>query len=84
MKEVNMYYSGYIKEQYCFEDENGKRYCFKKANNSLVYEYDLRNNTYVGTLFKVRYFVVSVGDKDELILSDLTFPKRDLVMKQAR
>ena len=72
MKQAKLTFQGYNNGVFKFVDDKNKVFAFDKINNSLIHEFQLKGNDNKGKVFTVKYFVVEKGDKDILILSDLS------------
>ena len=74
MKEKLLTYKGYLNNLFCFTDATGKNVNFKKSRKELIETYQLLDKSNVGRTFLVKYFIVTGGDFDTFILSDLELP----------
>lgn len=73
MKEKIAVFKGVKETKYLFEtDEIPKRdMLFNKANKSLIEDFDLYGKASVGQLFRLKYFIEAISDRDIYILCDM-------------
>jgi hypothetical protein len=73
MKQINAVYRGMKDNKYLFESQElrARNMSFNKANRSLIDDFDLNGKKSVGQLFKLKYFIEEISDRDIYILCDM-------------
>lgn len=75
MKKLQATYKGYKGGAYLFKIDD-RDIEFIKLRVGLIHEYSLKENTSIGQIFMISYFVSRESGKDVLILSDLSVPQK--------
>ncbi|MDG1659350.1 MAG: hypothetical protein P8H56_12285 [Crocinitomicaceae bacterium] len=71
MKRVVLKYLGYKGKLYYFEDSQESTLRFSGVRADLIYEFSLREDRNIKTLFEVTYFVARDDGEESNIISDL-------------
>ena len=73
MKQINAVYRGMKDKKFLFECQElrAKNMSFNKANRSLIDDFDLNGKKSVGQLFKLKYFIEEISDRDIYIFCDM-------------